>query len=101
MRRLIPIVFNQATGLIFGLVGLKLISRLVPPAIYGAYSIYLTLTQLGLLLTHSGLVNPAARYWQREGAQAGSYARSLCKMGWKNALPLIPILAAVTVALSL
>src|SRR6266513_2749285 len=101
MRHLIPIVFNQVAGLVFGLVGLKLISKLVPPAIYGAYSLYLTFTQLGLLLTHSGLVNHAARYWQREEGQAGSYARYLCKMGWKNAVPLIPVLLVVTVALSL
>jgi O-antigen/teichoic acid export membrane protein len=100
MRHLVPIVFNQVAGLVFGLVGIKLISKLVPPAVYGAYSLYLTLTQLGLLLTHSGLVNHAARYWQREEGQAGSYARYLCKMGWKNALPLIPVLVVVTAALS-
>ena len=99
IRHLIPIVFNQVTGLIFGLVGLKLISNLVPPAVYGAYSIYLTLTQLGLLLSLWPCQSRGALLAKEEG-QAGSYARYLCKWAGKR-LALIPVLVVVTVALSL
>jgi O-antigen/teichoic acid export membrane protein len=78
MRRfLLPIALNQAGTLMFGMLGISLVSHLVPERVYGAYGLFLTLTQVGLLLTHSGITNHASRYWQREGAQAGSYARFL------------------------
>ena len=93
MRHILPIALNQLGALLFGLIGIKLISQLVSPGVYGAYALFLTLTQLGPMLTHSGLSNHAARYWQRERPQAGAYAWFLWVRSWRDAVWLGPVLA--------
>jgi O-antigen/teichoic acid export membrane protein len=97
----IPIVGNQAATLVIGVVGLKLISHLVPPAVNGVYALFLTLTQLGTLLTHSGIINHAARNWQRESPRQGSYARYLWRASWTALAYLAPILALISGAMFL
>jgi O-antigen/teichoic acid export membrane protein len=83
VSRFVPIVANQALALLLGVVGLKLTSLLVAPADYGHYAIFLTLTQIGVLLTHSGLINLVSRHWQKDSEQAGTLARFAWNRSWK------------------
>ena len=96
MLRIIPIALNQLVGFMIGLAGVRLISSMVPPTVYGRYSIFLTLTQIGYLLTHSGLVNHAARYWDRESSYVRHYAHFLWQAGWKRTFILAWILLLLT-----
>jgi O-antigen/teichoic acid export membrane protein len=100
MHRLVPIVLNQLGLLGFGVVGIKLVSAYVPVATYKSYALFLTLVTLGYLLTHSGLINHATRYWQREKAQAGAYAWFLWHQNWRLSIPLAGLLLAVALGMS-
>ena len=62
MRLAAPIILNQLLTVALGVAGVKWVSALVPPAVNGPYALFLTLAQLGVLLTHSGLINHASRY---------------------------------------
>lgn len=101
MRPLLPIVFNQLVTLGFGIVWMKLVSEFIEPEINDAYGRFLTLTQLGMLLTHSGLINHTTRYWQRESAQAGIYARFLWSISWQALKYLVPLLVITVLGVSL
>jgi O-antigen/teichoic acid export membrane protein len=96
MRRLLPIALNQVATVVFGMVGVSLISHIVPNAVFGSYALFLTLTSFGQLLTHSGLINHATRYWQREHLAAGAYARFLLTQTWRRGLPLAGLLLFVS-----
>lgn len=93
MRRLLPIALNQLGAVLFGLAGIKVVSQIVPPAVYGSYALFVTLTQLGPMLTHSGLSNHTARYWQREQPLAAAYGWFLWRRSWWQAGLLVPMLA--------
>lgn len=95
MRPLVPILCNQAATLLLGLAGMKLISSLVPPAVNGAYGLFVALTQIGLLITHSGLSNHAMRYWPRERVRGGEYVAFLWSVSWRLSAWLVPILLVV------
>jgi O-antigen/teichoic acid export membrane protein len=99
--RWIPIVGNQLATLALGIVGLKLVSYLVPPAVNGVYALFLTLTQLGTLLTHSGILNHATRNWQRERPRHASYVRFLWGASWGALGYLAPILAVAATGMFL
>lgn len=99
MRKLLPIVANQFGTVVLGIIGIKLVSQLVPPTVYGTYALFLTLTQLGVLVTHSGLINHTTRYWQREAARAGAYTRFLWTASWRGGLYLVPIVVLTSVGL--
>jgi O-antigen/teichoic acid export membrane protein len=101
MRALFPIVANQLATLLVGVVALKLVSKFIPPSLNGAYTIFLTLTQFGALLTHSGVINHGMRYWQRERDHAGAYARFLWRASWRKLAYLIPLLVVVSVLIAL
>jgi O-antigen/teichoic acid export membrane protein len=98
--RLLPIAGNQLAGLVLGLVGIRLLSYLVPPEVNGVYQVYfLTLSQLGVLLTHPGIINHASRFWQREKAQSGAYARFLWQVSWSHSKVLVLLVAVVCTGL--
>src|SRR6267142_7248401 len=99
MRLLVPIALNQLLTVLLGLVGVKLISTFVPPAVNGPYSLFLTLTQLGVLLTHSGIVNHASRYWQREQVKGGTYLRFLWSATLRTVVYLAPVLLLISFVL--
>jgi len=101
MRRLVPIACNQLFTVAIGVVSYKIISRLVPPEVFGPYALLLTLTQLCMGFTHPGLFNCLIRSWQRERSRAGSYARFLWREHWRAVrwLPLV-VAAALLVAFS-
>ena len=97
IRRLfVPIALNQASTLVFGIIGITLVSHVVPERVYGAYGLFLTLTQVAVLLTHSPLTNHASRYWQREHLRLDLYARFLLGRVWRQTWPLSALLLAVT-----
>ncbi|MBM3824637.1 MAG: hypothetical protein FJ404_17425 [Verrucomicrobia bacterium] len=90
MGNTVPIVLNQLVALVLGVVGVAVLTRLVPPEVNGHYQVhFLSLCQLGVLLTHPGLVNHASRYWQRESERAGTYSRFLWKECWLRFTPLL------------
>lgn len=98
MKRLLPIVCNQAFTLLIGLIGVKLISRWVPPAVYGPYALLLTLTQLSTTLSHAGLFNHLIRNWRREQDRAGTYSRFIWRAFWRDGGLLAVVLGAVGLA---
>lgn len=100
MSRLFAIATNQLAALVIGLLGVKLLSRYVPPDVNWIYQSFLTLAQLAVLLTHPGLVNHASRYWHRETTRSSEYARFLWTRSWINLKYLVPILCAACVVLS-
>jgi len=99
MKRLVPIIANQGFFLVFGIVGVKILSHLVPPAVFGSYTLFLTLTQISVPLTHAGLFNHATRYWQREQPGGGSYVRFLWRADVRAGGWLALLLAAVCAGL--
>ena len=100
MPRLLVIALNQAATVLFGILGIRLVSYVVEERVFGAYGLYLTLTQIGFLLTHSGLINHASRYWQREQPNVHSYLRFLLQATWRKTLPLIALLLVVSVGMA-
>ena len=99
-EHVLPIAGGQLVTVVAGVFGVKILSHLVPPAVNGVYLVhFLTLAQLGVLLTHPGLINHACRYWQREKARSGSYARFLWQRSMHQLIPLTVILAGGCVAL--
>ncbi|HVY71724.1 MAG TPA: oligosaccharide flippase family protein [Verrucomicrobiae bacterium] len=99
--RLIAVGCYQIVFLASGLVGIRLLTHLVPEEVFGAYQVYfITLTTLGLLVTHPGIINYASRYWQRERARGDQFARFLWRTSMAQAWPLAALLAVVTVALA-
>lgn len=99
--RLIPVVFNQVALLVFGLIGVRLLTTTMDEGVLGPYlTWFITLGQVGLLVTHPGIVNHASRYWQRERPQGAAYLRFLCQAGLRQARYLWLILGAVTLVLA-
>jgi O-antigen/teichoic acid export membrane protein len=101
MHPIVPIVANQLATLLLGILGLKLISKFVPPDVNGAYALFVTLTQVGLMITHSGVLNHATRYWQRENAQAGTFTRFLWQQTWQRSTYLASLLLLISVGAGL
>jgi O-antigen/teichoic acid export membrane protein len=97
MRAFIPIIGNQIISLLLGLVGMRLISHHVLPAVNSDYGLFLSLAQVGMLITHSGILNHATRYWQREKAEAagGGYIRFLWRAVWRGTLLLAVLLLVI------
>jgi O-antigen/teichoic acid export membrane protein len=100
MSSLVPIVGNQLITLLLGLVGMTLISHYVAPELNGYYSLFVTLAQVSMLVTHSDLTNHATRYWQRERARAGAYVRFLWTVSWKKVRFLAPLLLAILLGMA-
>lgn len=96
MRPFVPIILNQSATVLLGLLSVRLVTHYVPVDVNGVYTIFLTLTQVGMLITHSGLVNHASRYWQREHERTGPYARFLAGASIRILIFLAPILFLIT-----
>jgi O-antigen/teichoic acid export membrane protein len=102
MRSLVPIVLNQVVMLVLGVVYVKLVNQYVPPETNGPFgSFFVTLSQIAVLVTHSGLVNHATRYWQRERHQSASYVRFLLIASCAELKWLAPLLFVACCILSL
>lgn len=61
--RMVPIMLAQAAGLLFGLIGVRLSTRLVAPADYGLYGVFVSLAPLGYGVVFIGLVKYLGRQW--------------------------------------
>ncbi|AWI08344.1 lipopolysaccharide biosynthesis protein [Ereboglobus luteus] len=93
VKRLLPIMLTQAVGLVCGVAGITITSRLVAPEAYGAYGIFLTLTPLGIAVIHAGLVKFVARHWAESNNRA-----ALLREVTRAAARKLPWLAAATLA---
>jgi O-antigen/teichoic acid export membrane protein len=100
MLRLIPIFGHHGVTLAMGVLNVWLMSRLVPPEVYGVYGLFLTLMQLSPLLTHSPLYNFAVRFWQRDQPRAGAFADFLWRTFWRHGVWLAVLAAAVSLLLA-
>jgi O-antigen/teichoic acid export membrane protein len=84
--RLLPIVLSQTVGLGCGLAGVKLTTRLIAPADYGTYGVFITFTPLGMWVVHAGLIKYVGRHWVGTSDQQGLlhtvFASSLRKLPW-------------------
>jgi len=94
--RLLPITLSQAVGFLCGLAGVKLTTKLVSPADYGAYGVFLTFTPLGMWVVHAGLVKFTARHWAAS-PDRGSLLREVLRAGVRK----LPWLVAATLAATL
>jgi len=82
--RLLPIVLGQATGLLCGVIGVRLASSLIAPADYGRYGIYLTFTPLGMWVIHAGVIKYISRYWA-EAKNRATMLRCVQSETWRRA----------------
>lgn len=76
IHHLLPLLAVQAVGIACGVIGVRLLSSLVPPEITGAYGLLLGTQLFGLSVTHHGLVQGVQRDW-RPGLSLASYLRDL------------------------
>jgi hypothetical protein len=90
--RLIPIVLGQAFGLLCGIVGIRLNSHLVPPALLGVYGVFLTFAPIGTWLVHAGLVKLVARNWAASDRRADLWRQ--VALTWARRLPWLALAAA-------
>jgi len=97
--RLLPIVLSQTVGLACGLAGVKLTTRLIAPADYGAYGVFLTFTPLGIWVVHVGVIKYLGRHWADATNKAdllrNVLASSARKLPW---LALATFIASLTLA---
>jgi hypothetical protein len=96
--RLLPITLTQAVGMGCGIIGVKVVSHLVPPATLGIYGVFLTFTTLGMWLIHAGVIRYAGRHWA--GAEDRAALLRTLGHGWARKLPWLA-LAAAGVALAI
>ncbi len=87
--RLLPIVLSQGIGLLCGLIGVRIVSRWIPPATLGSYGVFLTFTTLGLWVVHAGLIKFITRHWAAANDQ-GSLLRACIRSWAKKLLWLAP-----------
>ena len=77
---------SQVVGVACGLVGVRIVSHIVPPATLGVYGVFLTFTTLGASFFHAGVVKFVGRHWARhfhEHAFVQTAARAwLRKLPW-------------------
>ena len=63
LKHLLPLMLVQVVGIACGLIGVRLSSTLIPPAVLGLYGLLLSSQRLGAFVTHQGLVKHVERYW--------------------------------------
>lgn len=85
-HRALPIAASQGVGVLCGVAGVGLVSRLVPPVVLGEYGVYLTFTTLGMWLVHLGLTKFLNRTWaaslDRSSLLRGVGKEWTRKLGW-------------------
>ncbi|MFT3868297.1 MAG: oligosaccharide flippase family protein [Nibricoccus sp.] len=94
--RLLPITLGQIVGLLCGLGGVKMASRFVSPADYGAYGVFLSFTPLGMWVVHAGLIKFVARHWAGS-PNRGALLREVIEASFKK----LPWLALATLGAAL
>ena len=83
--RWVPIVAAQAVGLLCGIIGLRINSHLLPPAMLGVYGVFLTFAPIGAWVVHAGVAKYLVRYW--EGAPDRAMLARQAGEIWLRRLP--------------
>jgi hypothetical protein len=99
MVRLVPITLSQAVGLACGLVGVRIVTQLVPPADYGTYGVFLTFTPLGMWVVHAGLIKFVYRHWAAAPNRA-ALLREVTRAGLRKTRWLLLAAAAAAVMMA-
>lgn len=91
--RLLPITLSQFVGLLCGLGGMKIATRLVSPTDYGIYGVFLSFAPLGMWVVHAGLIKFTQRHWAAS-PDRGALLREVLRAAWRK----LPWLAGATLA---
>ena len=98
-HRALPILLNQAIGLVAGLAGIRLASELVAPTDYGVYGLVVSLVPFGHGVVMAGLLKAVSREWaatdDRGGLLRTVATRATKRLGW---IALGALLAAGAIA---
>ncbi|ACB73579.1 lipopolysaccharide biosynthesis protein [Opitutus terrae] len=94
IHRLLPILSAQAIGLASGVAGVWLVSRLVTPADYGAYGVFIAQATIGASVVYAGLLQFVSRHWQAAPDRFTLLRETLAAMGSKIPWLLIACAAA-------
>jgi O-antigen/teichoic acid export membrane protein len=98
LKKIFPIAMSQTVGVACGLIGVRIISRIVPPAALGTYGVFLTFTTMGASFFHAGVVKFVGRHWARHFPQH-AFVRTVAK-AWLRKLPWL-ILGTLAAAFAL
>jgi len=98
LKRILPIAMSQTVGVACGLIGVRIVSRIVPPAALGTYGVFLTFTTMGASFFHAGVVKFVGRHWARHFLQR-VFVRTVTQ-AWLRKLPWL-ILGTLVAALAL
>jgi O-antigen/teichoic acid export membrane protein len=91
--RLAPILLSQTVGVVCGVLGISVVSRLVPPEPLAGYGVFLTFTTLGMWVVHSGLIKYLSRNWAGDWNQQ-MLLRHVCGE-WTKRIPWLLFATAV------
>lgn len=97
IHRLIPILSAQAIGLASGVAGVWLVSRLVAPADYGAYGVFITQATIGASVVYAGLLQFVSRHWQTAPDRSALLRETMAAMLRKTPWLLIACMGATFV----
>lgn len=85
-QRLLPIALSQGVGVLCGIIGVRLATQLVPPALYGQYGVLLSFAPLGQWVVHAGLVRYVNRHWaattERSSGAAALVTLAVRRLPW-------------------
>ena len=98
-NRLLPITLSQAIGFLCGVVGVKITTRLIAPADYGAYGVFLTFAPLGMWVVHAGLIKFTGRHWAAS-ADRGALLREVLRAGARKLPWLVVATLVATLAMN-
>lgn len=94
--RLLPITLSQGIGFLCGVIGVKIATKLISPADYGAFGVFITFTPLGMWVIHAGLIKFTARHWAAS-PDRGALLREVLRASVRK----LPWLAVATLAAAL
>lgn len=82
---------NQGSTMVSSLVAMILLTHLVSPEVYGRYALLLTISLMGMQVTHAGWFQFAMRGWSQPEAHHRAWLGFLVAAGWKR-LPVLFVL---------
>lgn len=88
-----PIVLTHGFAVLCGLIGIRLVSRFVPPEELGPYGVFMTFTTLGMWIFHSGLVKYVGRHWAASPDRK-AFLRTVL-VSWSKRLPWLAAASAL------
>ena len=76
-------MLSQAAGVLCGIIGVRLATQLVPPALYGEFGVFLSFITLGPWVVHAGLIRYVSRNWATATERAAA-AASLATLAFRR-----------------